>query len=807
MEAQTSTLAVGETLTIEVPSVSYGYIDKVMWGCNEPNLAFLSQTEASAVIQCKASFSQIATVKLVYVQKYLDSKGFTRSNTYYKEYYIKCSPDGGSSTGTVATGISIQPKASLNLNEVVNIPVILTPLGSNGEWLSRQSNIIGGIVQYDGYLQYTAHSSPGTTTVTVYMQDEDGDTFASSSCEVTISDPEATAPEAISLPYGKVILLDETVVLMPSLEPEGATTTFSRTNSNADVARCYVGDYDVKGISSGQSIITFETANGLMARCRVLVVESEISGLDEAFADCVEINYNYPCKVSEISETSFISDLKPSLLWHAPKNVVKAWQSTDLQLASDNNSELTFTYSERNVSIQYLLDSDGLVDGVVFSQQDMNDLSQVKSEWFQSLTILHEDSVTLVGVDAEKTTLALATIEESAGHKFLVVSWKPIYTEAEVVEVSPLDPSGYHKGYGYVDLGTGVYWAVANVGASAPEESGGYYAFGETSTKSTYWLDYYKYYKNGSYTLGTKNISGTSYDAATAKMGTGWRMPTRTEAQTLLNNLSWSVTTINGVRGFKGVASTGKAIFIPSAGYKYNATTISGWAYVWTGTSYDFEVSYNLYLANSGNTIKYKKIDRSNSHWGLSVRGVVNPDNVEEQPEHLSEDAKGWFVGPFQEIAWTADSPLTSTPRNGKVSIILDFSGDDQSLQLALAESIEGWTDWNNNCYHTSGPLCDGVEVDLVKGTTATERTSDNNLVVESPGYWEIEVDLKEMTIQAKKLTPPTITFIPTPVADQGDQTVKWYTVEGIQVQTPIPGRLYIMKQGAKAIKIIYPGK
>ena len=54
--------------------------------------------------------------------------------------------------------------------------------------------------------------------------------------------------------------------------------------------------------------------------------------------------------------------------------------------------------------------------------------------------------------------------------------------------ITPESPEGpqepekkYHNGYEYVDLGllSGTMWAAYNVGASSPEEYGGYYAWGE----------------------------------------------------------------------------------------------------------------------------------------------------------------------------------------------------------------------------------------------------------------------------------------------------------------------------------------
>ena len=82
-----------------------------------------------------------------------------------------------------------------------------------------------------------------------------------------------------------------------------------------------------------------------------------------------------------------------------------------------------------------------------------------------------------------------------------------------------------------VDLGLSVKWAPWNVGASTPEEYGGYYAWGETVEKATYNESSYQYYKNDGYVDIGSEISGTPYDVAHVKWGGDWRMPTNEECR------------------------------------------------------------------------------------------------------------------------------------------------------------------------------------------------------------------------------------------------------------------------------------
>ena len=127
-----------------------------------------------------------------------------------------------------------------------------------------------------------------------------------------------------------------------------------------------------------------------------------------------------------------------------------------------------------------------------------------------------------------------------------------------------------------IDLGLSVKWAEHNVGATKPEEYGDYYAWGEVEVKNAYRTVNYKYVKDidgdGDYwdddnnwvNIGS-NISGTEYDAAHVKWG-GWRIPTLTEIQELLNKCSWMKTSVNGVNGYKVTGPNGNSIFLPAAG-------------------------------------------------------------------------------------------------------------------------------------------------------------------------------------------------------------------------------------------------
>ena len=159
-------------------------------------------------------------------------------------------------------------------------------------------------------------------------------------------------------------------------------------------------------------------------------------------------------------------------------------------------------------------------------------------------------------------------------------------------------------GHQYVDLGlpSGLKWATCNVGATAPEEYGDYFAWGETEpyyssqdpltwkagkSAGYVWESYQ--WCNGSGTTLTKYVTGSSYgtvdnktvldpedDAARANLGGSWRMPTYENWTELRTECTWTWTAQNGVNGRLVTGPNGNSIFLPAAGCRYNTNLSTG---------------------------------------------------------------------------------------------------------------------------------------------------------------------------------------------------------------------------------------
>ena len=159
------------------------------------------------------------------------------------------------------------------------------------------------------------------------------------------------------------------------------------------------------------------------------------------------------------------------------------------------------------------------------------------------------------------------------------------------------------NGHAYIDMGLSVKWATCNVGANSPSDYGNYYAWGETSPKSTYTDGNSKTYHKSTY---KRDIGGDpDLDAARANWGGTWRLPTEAEFRELIDNCDWQWSTQDGYNGYKvSSKKNGNSIFLPAAGDRYGSSPRGAGenGNYWSSSpygSYSYSAHY-LYMHSSG---------------------------------------------------------------------------------------------------------------------------------------------------------------------------------------------------------------
>ena len=213
-----------------------------------------------------------------------------------------------------------------------------------------------------------------------------------------------------------------------------------------------------------------------------------------------------------------------------------------------------------------------------------------------------------------------------------------------------------------VDLGlpSGLKWASFNLGATAPEEYGDYFAWGETQpyylsqdppvwkeTKEEgyYWPSYKWCQASGEALTKYCNKSNFGYngytdyrmilepadDAARVNLGENWRMPTDEEWEELLNGCTSSWTTINGVNGYRFTSNiNGNSIFLPAASI-YNGIYLSSVGSIgnyWSSSLYDFYPD-RAWCVSFFSSDVYRSPNYFRN-FGLPIRPVYDENKTEE---------------------------------------------------------------------------------------------------------------------------------------------------------------------------------
>ena len=258
-----------------------------------------------------------------------------------------------------------------------------------------------------------------------------------------------------------------------------------------------------------------------------------------------------------------------------------------------------------------------------------------------------------------------------------------------------------HYGYEMVDLGLSVRWANMNLGADAPEDYGGYYAWGETTEKDTYSSSTYLY---GTTNLGEHyDICTTENDAAHVLMGNAWRMPKYSELKELVDSCTWVMTSQNNVNGYKVTGKNGNSIFLPCAGILVDNTLWSdntGASYQTStqggdGSANAWTLSWNkdcnsawLYLNNTGEYYPfYNRNVSSQRYHGRVIRPVANTNagEIDGMQLNILTDSASWHFGDTSARIYGTLSTTTPVASPLTVGFII---GDNDSITKPTAQAV-----------------------------------------------------------------------------------------------------------------------
>ena len=210
--------------------------------------------------------------------------------------------------------------------------------------------------------------------------------------------------------------------------------------------------------------------------------------------------------------------------------------------------------------------------------------------------------------------------EQSACKKLILADGSHICLKATV-------PGGSQSGQIEavdLDLPSGRKWANMNLGANTPNESGLYFAWGDTEGHEDGSDD--TFYRSDYEDRPASKIDTDlplEHDAAHAMLGGDWHMPTKEDFQELYDNCKRSWVDVKGKKGCLFTSKiNGNSIFLPAAG-NYNCASLNGRGsngYYWSASFNNSSYAYYLYF-NSSDVYPQYNYGR---YYGFSVRAVQN---------------------------------------------------------------------------------------------------------------------------------------------------------------------------------------
>lgn len=396
----------------------------------------------------------------------------------------------------------------------------------------------------------------------------------------------------------------------------------------------------------------------------------------------------------------------------------------------DNATDKTVTWTSSDPEIA-IVDETGLVTAL---KEGPATITAKAGEKTAICSVTVKNDIPVTSVDLDKSWLSLvvgdqvsltATVKPddatdktitwiSTNERVATVDSKGVVTavgkgNAEIIVVSG-DIDDYCKVFvkakaygipaGGIDLGLSVVWAEKNYGAYSPSEVGGYYLWGDPTG-------------TGKIALFTPpsitNISGTEYDIARKKLGSGWRLPTVEEISELFEYCAYGATSFNGVNGVEFTGPNGSRLFIPLSGMGYpkdgpagSYSIMSGdKGFIMTGDSYIDANGHFAYIFSFEHGASYNLSSYNAIFTVFPIRPVFEKmeDDIPVSSIALNKNTLSLSVGQSETLIATvypdnatdktvnwssSDTGIATVDQNGKVSAIKEGN----ATIIAQAESV-----------------------------------------------------------------------------------------------------------------------
>lgn len=617
LDRASATMAIGETLELLATVLPE---QEAVWTSSNERVATVTGEHRVAV---DGTYLNVGTVTAL-------SEGETIISAKVGATEAKCKITVTSASGEETLTIDPAP-VTLAIDDEQVLTAVMKPSGTavKVQWKCDKPNVValGAISDTQAKVQGLAE---GKAIVTAYTSD--GKT---ATCEVTVEGGAATvAVTSITLDKTQLeMTVGQTETLVATISPENATykdLNWSVRDSRI-VSVSAKGELTAKSLGTTTVTVISVMYPNIMASCEVTVVAGGGGGSTTIESVSIE-----PASV-----TLAMDEEKTLTLVTVPANadVTVYWESSNTSIAkvsmlsprqakvqgiSVGTATLTAHAGNLTATCAVTVESTGDVVPVESVTLNVHELQLNVNQQFQLVATVLPDNATEKGVvwssNVQSSKLYIDTNGMVSGlqacEATVTVRCKANPYIYDVCHITVTGGSSSGSGDEVVDLGlpSGVKWRAWNVGATKPEEYGNYYAWAETTPKSSYTWSNYKYpattyggeitiYAKYDTTPGGdgKTVLEAEDDAATANLGNGWRMPTFKEFKELRESCTWTWTSRNGVYGMQVTGPNGNSIFLPAGGYYGSTLTYKGsYGSYWTATG-DGEMANAVDFISGGN--------------------------------------------------------------------------------------------------------------------------------------------------------------------------------------------------------------
>ena len=566
----------------------------------------------------------------------------------------------------------------------------------------------------ESWIHVSPSSGPAADgEITVSIRCDANTTYDDRSGTVTIRAEELSRTVTVQQPANLGIILATQLFDLQSGENTLEVEVQANVQYSVSSSAYWIRQTGTRGLTSRTLSFSVEANDGYNAREGQITIKPQDAGVQEqvilvrqAQKDALEVgkaSYSMPYGGGTVEvkvEANVAFDVIPDAEWIHYGNT-RGFQESVISLTVDEN----MTYSPRTGSVE-IRQKDGPLSHTVSIRQaeriavtsitlDRSNMmlyegdashrisATVKPDNATDKTVTwHSSDPQVASVDAEGKVTAVkegtATITATAGEK----------SASCTVSVYPEDPP-----FDAVDLGLSVKWANRNLGAERIENPGGYYAWGETETKSVYSWETYKFGNGTAHSLkkycsdpGYGNTDGRFLlepedDAAHVILGGAWRIPTPNEWQELVDKCTWTYGRKMNDSGYYVSSNVpgyeGRTIFLPLSGCRKGNNYEGGYGCYWSAVT-DYPLSawsmsfYQYNLEPGGNQGRY---------YGYVIRPVNGPA---ASVFRLAKDSVGLLPGGSErleltiqplgsdpgEIAWTSDDTSVATVSDGVVTAV-----------------------------------------------------------------------------------------------------------------------------------------